>query len=98
MQGGDALLLDAEGLGGALIEILVGAFVCGAKSLASLGGGRSTYISAMYGAREAILFLVLGSLERSSIVFSFIFSVSPISRRNIAINIILSINHQGTFH
>jgi hypothetical protein len=44
------------------------------------------------------LFLVLGSLERSSIVFSFIFSVSPISRRNIAINIILSINHQGTFH
>lgn len=42
----------------------------------------------MYGAKEANLFLPLGSLERSSVGFSFIFSVRPSSRRNIVIKIL----------
>lgn len=88
MEGGEALLLDPEGLGGALVEVLVGSLVGGTETLAALRGARGTYISAMYGAKEANLFLALGSLERSSIARSFIFSVRPSSRRNIVIKIL----------
>ena len=41
------------------------------------------------------MFFVFGSEFRSSMVFSFIFSVRPISRRNIAIKIISSIQSGG---
>lgn len=41
------------------------------------------------------MFLVFGSEFRSSMVFSFIFSVRPISRRNIAIKIISSIQSEA---
>lgn len=47
VQRGDALLLDTEGFGRAIVEVLVGTFVGGPQPLPPLPRGKGTSISAM---------------------------------------------------